>query len=286
MKAVKDFIQFAPIWLVLTVFRVVPIATRSRIIGWITANVAGRLPHIRKRVDSNLQRAFPDMNEADRRAIHKRMSHNVGQTLSEILYNRDFRTQTHRFDVTGAGMAVLEACQRDGRGAMIISGHFGQWEAIRHLLAERGMETGAVYRPTNNQFYEPYFLRGIKLGGEPIVPRGLAGMRQMIKTLRGGGFMAVLIDQRQNDGDKIPFMGHDALTSTAAAELSLKLDIPMVPVFAKRMPDGRFKIDFEAPIPSTEALAMTIEANRRLEARVRADPDQWFWVHKRWAMYH
>jgi len=285
MKTIKDFVQFAPIWLVLVVFRVVPLKARSNMIGWITANVAGRLPNIRKRVDGNLRLAFPEMDKPERAKIHRAMAANVGRTLSEILYNREFRHHTHRCDISGPGLDVLKSCKQAGKGAIIVSGHFGQWEAIRHVLAAQGMETGAVYRPTNNQFYEPYFLSGIKLGGEPIVPRGTVGLRKMIKNLRNGGFMAVLIDQRQNDGVKIPFMGNDALTSTASAELALKLDIPLVPVAATRMPDGRFDIVFSEPIEPSDAMTMTKEVNAWLETLVRAHPDQWFWVHKRWVVY-
>lgn len=283
MKTVKNFVQFLPIWIILKFFKVFPIEKRSYIVGTITAKLVGILPNIAKRVDDNLCLIFPDMPRVERNRIRENMGRHIGRTLSEILFNKDYAKQLHRFHATGPGLEVLQNCKDAGIGAIIVSGHFGQWEAIRHYLKAHNMETGAVYRPTGNQFYEPYFLQGIKEAGEPIVPRGFSGVRTMIKTLRSGSFMAILIDQRQNDAEEFNFMGHRAKTSLAAAELALKLDIPLVPVFAKRSNNGvDIEIDFEAPIPKSNAVEMTQIANVRLELRIRQTPEQWFWVHKRW----
>ncbi|PIB23941.1 hypothetical protein BFP76_01410 [Amylibacter kogurei] len=285
MKTLLSFVQFAPIWVILKLFKIIPIEPRSRILGRLTGGVIKILPSIRKRADDNLALIFPDMAIGERLNIRNNMASHVGQTLGEILFNEDYAAQTKRFHASGPGIDVLKQCKAEGQGAIIVSGHFGQWEAIRHYLMAHGMETGALYRPTNNPFYEKYFLRGIKRAGEPIVPRGTGGVRTMIKTLRSGGFMAILIDQRQNDGQDLPFLGYNAKTGVAAAEMALKLKVPLVPVFATRAPNGLdINIDFQNPIEPTDAVTMTIDANQRLESKIREYPAQWFWVHKRWLM--
>ena len=75
----------------------------------------------------------------------------------------------------GIGFDILKEAKNNGKGAIIVSAHFGQWEAIRHHLASNKMETGAVYRKNNNPWYERLFLRSIKHGGLPIVARGSSG---------------------------------------------------------------------------------------------------------------
>jgi KDO2-lipid IV(A) lauroyltransferase len=167
---------------------------------------------------------------------------------------------------------------------VIVSGHFGEWEAIRHVLRAEGMETGALYRPNNNPHYEPIFRAGIELGGLPIIPKGPSGMRAMLKHLRGGGFMAILADQHIRDGAVLDFLGHPATTTLSPAELALRYDVPLVPAFAP-WEDGRRRILIEAPIPPSDPETMMAEFNERLGAQVRRHPDQWHWLHDRWKRY-
>lgn len=283
MRKLIYFLQFVPLWLFLTVARVLPIRLRSAIAGSITKALLAVSPRLRKPADQNLSLIMKDALADERREISAGMARNIGRTLAEILFNKDYAKAARQFEVTGPGLQVLEAQRDKGEGAVIVSGHYGQWEAIRHTLYARGMETGAIYRPTTNPFYEPYFLNAIKLGGEPIVPRGASGVRDMVKALRQGRFMAILIDQRQNDGVWMDFMGEPALVAQAAAELALRRGIPLVPVFGTRLPDGfDVLVEVEEPIEATDAEQMMDQVNKRLEDRIRAKPDQWFWLHDRW----
>ena len=87
-------------------------------------------------------------------------------TLSELLMNDDYKKRKKLITAEGEGFETSKR-SKDlmGKGAIIVSAHFGQWEAIRHHLAENNMETGAVYRKNNNPFYERLFLKSIKHGG-------------------------------------------------------------------------------------------------------------------------
>ena len=187
------------------------------------------------------------------------------------------------FSGSGAGLEALEKAHAEGRGAIIVSAHFGQWEAIRHFLKARGLETGAVYRENSNPWYEMRFLAGIKQGGDPIVAKGSAGNMKMVRHLRKGGFFALLVDQKIQQGHLLPFLGIDALTTTSPAELALRYDLPLVPAFGTRAKNNRnIDVVFEAPIEPSDALQMTREVNDRISARILANPEQWYWLHKRW----
>jgi KDO2-lipid IV(A) lauroyltransferase len=105
----------------------------------------------------------------------------------------------------------------------------------------------------------------------------------MVRFLRGGGILGLLIDQRMQQGAKLSFFGHEALTALSAAELALKYDALLLPVYAIRQENGLdFDILVESPIPPGPPEAMTQALNDSLEALVRAHPGQWLWIHRRW----
>lgn len=207
----------------------------------------------------------------------------MGRTLFEIYHCDEFQARRADITTTGPGLAVLKEARAQGKGAIIVSGHFGQWEAIRTVLRSQGMETGAVYRPQANRHYQRRLLAGIEAGGQPILPTGKAGTKALVSHLRRGGFVAILLDEKSESGVRLPFLGHAAMTSLAAARLALKYDVPMVPAYGTRRGDGHcFEVAFEAPIAPTDSLAMTEAFNDSLSKRVRDTPDQWYWLLQRW----
>lgn len=211
------------------------------------------------------------------------MGRNMGRTLFEIYHCAEFQAQQDKFEVSGPGLAALQAAQTAGKGAIIVSGHFGQWEAVRAALKARGMETGAVYRPQANRHYQRRLLAGIEAGGKPILETGALGTKALVRHVRSGGFIAILLDEKYPRGARLPFLGRPALTSLAAAELALKYGLPMVPAYGTRTGDGStFRVEFEAPIEHSDSLAMTQAFNDSLSARVLANPDQWYWLLRRW----
>jgi KDO2-lipid IV(A) lauroyltransferase len=240
-------------------------------------------PPARWRFDREVLRVFPAMPRTQRAALAREMGRNMGRTLFEILHSAEFQSRPDRFHVSGPGLAALERARAAGKGAIVVSGHFGQWDAVRAVLKARGMETGAVYRQQKNRFYQRGFLAGIEQGGRPVIATGRAGTMALVRHLRKGGFLAILLDEKYAEGAPVPFLGLPALTSTAAAELALKYGLPLVPAYGTRRTDGsEFDVEFEAPIPHSDALTMTEAANDSLSARVLDNPGQWYWMLRRW----
>ncbi len=240
-------------------------------------------PVARRRFDRELIRVYPDMPRPERMRLCRDMGQQMGQTLFEIYHCAELQTLQDRFTVSGPGLAALEAAHAQGKGAIIVSGHFGQWEAIRAVLKARGMETGAVYRPQTNRHYERRLLAGIEVGGRPILATGKIGTKALVRHLVSGGFIAILLDEKASDGAALPFLGRNALTSLAAARLALKYDLPMVPAYGTRIGnESNFDVEFEAAIPHSDSLTMTQAFNDSLSARILGKPDQWYWMLRRW----
>ena len=276
-------IRYIPLLSALSISRGRAFDRRCRALGALVGLVVRYFPIARRRVERELRRIYPDMPRDERLQLCRNMGRNMGRTLFEILHCTEFQTLHHRNIVSGPGLATLESAHAAGKGAIIVSGHFGQWEAIRSALKARGMETGAVYRPQTNRHYERRLLSGIEAGGKPILATGKIGTRALVRHIREGGFIAILLDEKYPDGARLPFLGHPALTSLVAAQLALKYDLPMVPAFGTRIGDGtKFNVEFDAVIPPSDGLTMTQAFNDNLSQRVHADPDQWYWMLRRW----
>ena len=276
-------VEFAPIWVVLAIGRILPFWLRGKMFGLLGKLIVMYLPKARKRVHRGLITVFPGLSKKEINSITKKVGCNTALTLSELLMNDDYKKRKKLISADGEGFETLKEAKSNGQGAIIVSAHFGQWEAIRHHLAENNMETGAVYRKNNNPFYERLFLKSIKYGGLPIIARGGKGNINMIRHLKKGGFFALLVDQDSHSGKQIKFLGQDARTTTAPAEMALRYDLPLVPVFAVRQENGQnIKLEYEEAIIHTDAITMTNEINDRISARIQKNPEQWYWLHNRW----
>lgn len=276
-------LRYVPLLTALTFSRSRDFSARARALGTFIGSVIRWFPPATRRVDREVLRVFPDMARSDRLELGQSMGRNMGQTLYEIYHCAEFQTLVHKFSATGPGLVALEEAHAAGRGAVIVSGHFGQWEAIRAVLRSRGIETGAVYRPQKNRHYQRRLLAGIEAGGKPIFSTGEKGTRELVRHLRQGGFVAILLDEKSADGVSMPFLGHNALTSLSAARLALKYDVPLVPAYGARIgTGGQFAVDFEEPIPQSDAVTMTEAFNASLSKRILETPDQWYWMLRRW----
>lgn len=257
--------------------------TRSAALGRAVGGVMRWFPIARRRFNREVKRVFPEMSRHERNCLRRQVGRNMGQTLFEIYHNEEFHTRLNRFHVSGPGLDAIEAAQAAGKGAIIVSGHFGQWEAVRASLKARGIEVGAVYRRQSNRHYQRRLLAGIEAGGLPIMETGRVGTKTLVRHLRAGGVVAILLDEKHPDGTRLPFLGHPALTSLAAAQLALKYDLPMVPAYGTRTGEGNdFAVEYEAPIVHSDAESMTQAFNDSLSARIREHPDQWYWLLNRW----
>lgn len=240
-------------------------------------------PPARSRFDREAIRVFPNMTRGERAKLGQSMGRHMGRTLFELYYDAEFQTQYHKFSVSGPGLEALKEAHAAGKGALIVSGHFGQWEAVRAVLKMNGMESGAIIRTHKNPHYARRIRAGIEAGGKPILSTGRAGTMALVRHLRNGGIISMLLDEKYPEGVRLPFLGLDAFTSLSAAELALKYDLPMIPAYGIRIEDGNaVQVIFEAPIKHTDSVSMTRAFNDSLSARILADPDQWYWLLRRW----
>ncbi|MFQ5624613.1 MAG: lysophospholipid acyltransferase family protein [Paracoccaceae bacterium] len=263
-----------------------PMNVRGAFAGRLMQLIVPLSPNLRRRIDNNLDLVFPDLGPAERQALRRRILLNLGRSLMEMQCGAEIVAQKSDFHVSGPGFEALRRARAEGRGAIIMAAHFGHWEAGRITLMDAGMECGALYRPSNNPLFDSDYFDAIRQRGEPVFPRGAQGMRAMIRHLRKGGFVGVMHDQSIKRAPLFRFMGHPAHTATTIAELALKFDLLVVPNFnIRRENSPEVDVVFESPAAHTTPAEMTQELNDRLEARVRANPEQFYWLHQRWKLH-
>jgi KDO2-lipid IV(A) lauroyltransferase len=237
----------------------------------------------RRRVRQNLALILPDLPAAEVERIARAVPDNVGRTVIEIYSGPEFVARAVGQPLTGGGVAALEEAHRIGRPVILVTGHFGNYDASRAALIARGFRVGALYMPMANRYFNEHYVRAISGIGTPLFPRGRTGLAAMVRHLRSGGMLGMLVDQYMSHGETLTFFGHPALTALSAAELALKYDALLVPTYAVRRPDGlSFDIIVEPPIAPGTPERMTQALNDSLEALVRLHLDQWFWIHRRW----
>ncbi len=242
------------------------------------------LPRLRSRVENNLRLIFPQMSARDRRRIRRAWATISDVPSLEILTNRDFHAAGYWIaPEPGPGVDAILRAARDGTGAVLVTGHFGQWEAGRAWMKSRGIACAGVYRPLDEPAINAIYLDNLEFGGTPIFPKSRRGVRGIVGHVARGGIVAILTDQFERRGEALDFIGHPAPTALVPAELAFRSELPLVPIYGIRQPDGlHVQVVVEPPIPHSTVREMMQAVNDSLAAQVRAHPGQYYWLHRRW----
>jgi KDO2-lipid IV(A) lauroyltransferase len=262
-----------------------PYRWRVPLCGWVMSRMIAPVAGYRRRVRQNLALVLPDLPPREVARIVRAVPDNVGRTVIEIYSGAEFVAHAVGQPLTGGGVAALAEAHRAKRPVILVTGHFGNYDASRAALIARGYRVGALYMPMANRYFNEHYVKAISGIGTPLFPRGRAGLAAMVRHLRSGGMLGMLVDQHMVHGEKLTFFGRPALTALSAAEMALKYDALLIPTYAVRRADGlSFDIIVEPPIPTGTPEAMTQALNDSLEALVRQHLDQWLWIHQRWKM--
>ena len=225
------------------------------------------------------------------RALIRKVYRNFGANLVEdLMMPKILRWRALDEFSEAEGIEHLRAALAKGRGAIVITGHFGNWELAGLAMAHFAGKAMAVARPMPNPLVEAHTLRWRERAGLTVASRRGA-LRRVVQYLRAGGCVGMLIDQNQRSGGVfVPFFGKLAATVPSPARIALKYHIPVLAGYTRRKGDGSFHC-FHCDPPfdlirtadhEADVLANTALFTRRIEDYIRQHPDQWFWLHSRW----
>jgi Kdo2-lipid IVA lauroyltransferase/acyltransferase len=245
--------------------------------------------HVARAVDQ-LRCAFPDWDASRLLRTARGVYRHFGQVLFDILWLQGRSREAVLGIVEFVGSEHASAVIAAGRGAVYATGHLGNWEVLALAHAWQRGPVAVVARALENPALDERLVAFRRQAGSTVIYKQKA-LAQALRFLRSGGGVAMLIDQNvaASDGVFVDFFGRPAATTTVAAALAMKTGAALVPCHIETLPNGRYRITYEAPLRWSPAIDRKIEIARltqeltaRIEAWVRATPEQWLWMHRRW----
>lgn len=305
-------LEAAPIWAALGLFKILPRRAAASF-GAAMARGIGPLLPMTRAARRNLELCFPEKSAAERAALVRAMWDNLGRIAGEFTHRRalwdpSLMTVAERygFDRLRAAAAAGERVTLDAehiqivgaeqfrmmldskRPALMFTAHMGNWEVMPWTAARMGLKFAVIYRRPNNPLIAR-LIEGRRGGLVEFLPKGMQGAFGAARVMEKGGHLAMLVDVKENKGIPLPFFGRPAMTGTAIATLALRYNALLVGVYTERLGPHRMRITMEPPldVPRTgdaeaDTRAIMAAINARVETWVRARPDQWLWLHKRW----
>jgi len=276
----------------LRVLGALPPATSSNLAGGLAAAIGPLLP-VSRVAHANLQAALPHLTQAERRRVVRGVWAQLGRTAGEFPHiGRLPHNSASGPGWEVQGEAILAELSARGGPVIFFSGHIGNWEILPRASAFYGLPCASFYRAAQNAQVDALIgqMRQTATGQAlKLFPKGAKGARQALMHLGRGGFLAMLVDQKLNDGIEARFFGMPAMTAPAVASFALHFRCPVVPALAERIGPARLRLVIEPPLALPESgnraqdvQALTQQVNDVLERWIRARPDSWLWLHRRW----
>jgi len=287
IKTIKYFLQAIFIYLFFIIIKLIGL-TMSRKFFTSLFNKIGPLIKSKQTTDNNLEKFLGSHNQNTKEKIKFDMWANYGKTFVEYLYLKKFKNTNFHIQIKGE--EILNEIKKNNKSVIFVSGHFANFELMSMELTKRNIKLATIYRPLNNFFLNPFmeFLRK-KYICQNQIEKGLIGVKESINYIKKKISIALMIDQRVSEGKRLPFFDHPALTTTMPAQMALKFNLDIVPIYIARNSNDTFVMEIYEPIKiikkddiETNKLNISIELNKILEGMITKDPGQWIWTHNRW----
>ena len=284
MKKINHIIQFIIIKIFFTIFRIIGFTASSNL-GFLIGKYFGPIFRSKELIINNLKKAnIEKKNNFEK--IASNVLGNYGRIFSEYVHLKNFKNDSLQKYFSIEGLEYLKNIKKNGEKVVFISGHFNNFELMAMQIEKAGVDCAAIYRPLNNPYLnrimETIRLRDIC---KNQIKKGRAGTREVIRFLSKGTSIALMIDQRVREGEKINFFGNPATTTTIPAQLIKKYGCSVVPIYIERKKSHHFKMYVSKPIKinrSRSISEITKHLNDILEKMILKNIDQWIWTHDRW----
>ncbi len=283
IKTFKYFIQSIFIYSFYFFGRILGLRVSRKLFSFLFVKF-GPLFKSKNIIDSNLENFSKNLLSEEKSKIIEDMWSNYGMTFIEYVFLNFFKKNNSHIKIKGEN--ILKDVINEKKKVIFVSGHFANFELMSMEIVKQNIKLATIYRPLNNLFLNPLMeLLRKKFVCSNQIKKGINGVRETIEYVNKGYNIALMIDQRVSEGEKINFFNKPALTTTLPAQLSIKYNMPIIPVFIKRKSDNLFELEFFDEIKPNEfknKIEITNKLNSILENLIKKFPNQWIWTHNRW----
>jgi KDO2-lipid IV(A) lauroyltransferase len=280
MKTTRYLFEAAVVYILMTIFKILPAERASALGGWIGRNVAYRFSVTRKAKRHIEKSLHTNAIETDR--IAKGMWDNLGRLFAEYPHLPELcLTRSELVGVENLG----DLPTTPNVPAIFFSGHLANWEIVAPCMRQQNIDGDLIYRPPNNAYVKKLLDQCRSMDGTlRTYPKSHQGMRQVARALKDGRRIGILIDQKYNTGVEVPFFGQPAMTSLAFIQLAKRFKCPLIPVQVERLDNtAKFRVTIHKPMDlSKDDNTLITEAHDLLESWIKSTPEHWLWLHKRW----
>jgi Kdo2-lipid IVA lauroyltransferase/acyltransferase len=283
IKKINYFVQAFFIYSFFFIGRIFGIKISRKIFSFLFSFV-GPFFKSKKTIDKNLNIFKKNISLVDKNRIIQNMWKNYGMTFIEYIFLSHLRNNITNVEILGENN--LKTLFDENKPVIFISGHFANFELMSMAITKKNINLATIYRPLNNFLINPLMenLRK-KYVCKNQIKKGINGVRETIEYIKKKHSIALMIDQRVSEGDRINFFGKPALTTTLPAQLAVKYNLKIIPVYIERIKNDKFRIEFLNKIDPNHfdnKLELTKELNRIIEKMIIKNPNQWIWTHNRW----
>ena len=282
IKKISYFFQAIIIYLFFFVGKLLGLNLSKKIFAFLFKQL-GPLFKSKSIIEKNLTNFNSNLTNEQRENIISSMWENYGITFIEYIFLSLFKEKNDLVEVTRSD--ILNKISSN-KPVVFVSGHFSNFELMSMEITKRKVKLATIYRPLNNFFLNP-LMENIrkKYVCKNQIKKGIGGVKESIQYIKAGYSIALMIDQRVSEGERLNFFNQPALTTTLPAQLALKFELPIIPVFIERRENGTYKIEFYDEITSKNfknKIELTQKLNSILEEMIKKNPNEWIWTHNRW----
>ena len=284
MRLIRYFFEYIAIIILFSLFKLLGYRIASEL-GYFIGKIFGPFFRSKKIIADNLNKFDTSLTSEKINKISQEMWGNYGRILSEYPYISNFRKGDLDKYIKIENLERLEEVKR-GQPVVFISAHFSNFELLAMVIEKTGVNLSAIYRPLNNKMVnsimEPLRKKYIC---KKQIKKGLNGVREALKYFKQGVSVAIMIDQRVSEGEKINLFNYPAHTTTIPAQFVKKFGCKIQPVHIERYDKIYFRISFDEPITMNgngDDSSVSLRLNQWLEEKIRKNPSQWIWSHDRW----
>ena len=290
MKTIKYFFEFIIIISLFCIFKIIGLKNASNL-GSILGKVIGPFFRSKNIIKQNIKIGLGNLEKNKEKEIINGMWSNIGRTFAEYVFLKNFKLKKTGFDhMKITGIEYLDQIKKSNKPVVFFSGHFANFELMAMELSKFGIKLAAIYRPLNNFFLNPLmeYLR-IKYICPVQIPKGISGSRDIVKKIKDGYSIALMVDQRVSEGPRISFFDKEAHTTTIPVQIALKYNCKLVPIYIERKNGANFEMVIHKPYEITKTGVYeedlkknSLEINQSIEKMIVKNPYQWIWTHNRW----